>query len=210
MNRRFLCVALVILAMAYAKPASAQHVGGGFKIGVNWSTLSGAVDVDEGVRADKDLRTGLLVGGFVTFNLFPGLSLQPEVLYSQQGVKLTQGGQEATAELDYVQVPVLLRIGGSGKGAAGLYGIVGPSFGFATSTKITQSGQPDLDIDDQIKSNETGIVFGVGITLSRFLIEGRYTEGLTDINEESVGFINNNLINKNRNRVFAAVVGLHF
>ena len=201
MNRRF-CVLHSVLAMTYAKPASAARRRRFRRR--EWSTVSGNVDPGDS-SAREGPRTGLLVGGFVTFNLFPGVSLQPEVFYSQQGVKLTQAGQEATAELDYVQVPVLLRIGGSGKGAAGLYGIVGPSFGFATSTKITQSDQPDVDIDDQIKNNETGIVFGVGITLSRFLIEGRYTEGLTDINEGSGGFIE-----KNRNRVFAAVVGLHF
>jgi len=203
MSKRYLCLALVVLAIGYARPAAAQ-VGGGVKVGVNWSTVSGRVDIEDGL-IDKNLRTGLLAGGFLTFNFVPLLSFEPEVLYSQQGVKLKQGSQEATVELDYVQIPLLLRIGGSGKGAAGLYGLVGPSFGFTTNTKITQSGQPDFDIDDQIKNHDSAIVFGVGITLSRFLVEGRYSEGFEDFNESS----NGNVV-KNRNRVFSALVGLHF
>src|SRR5262245_39497939 len=105
MTKRYLCVALLTLAIGYAKPASAQNIGGGVKGGINWSTVSGEVDVDDG-RANKNLRTGLLVGGFVTFNFLPGLSFEPEVLYSQQGVKLKRGSDEATAELDYVQIPL--------------------------------------------------------------------------------------------------------
>src|SRR5262245_60099588 len=130
MNKRILCVVLVVIAMAWARPASAQ-IGGGVKVGVNWATVSGRLDVDGG-NTDKNLRTGLLAGGFLTFNFIPLVSFEPEVLYSQQGVKLKQGSQEATAELDYVQIPLLLRIGGSGKGHAGLYALVGPSFGFTT------------------------------------------------------------------------------
>jgi outer membrane protein with beta-barrel domain len=203
MKKRLICVAIMVAAVGHAATASAQ-VGGGVKVGVNWASVSGSVAVDDGVRADKSFRTGLLVGGFLTFNFIPLLSFEPEVLYSEQGVKLTQGGQEAKAEFNYVQVPLLLRIGGSGKSAAGLYGLVGPAFGHVSSPKLKVSGQPDQDLKNDIKSNDTSIVFGVGITLSRFLVEGRYSEGLTDINEGSDGS------NKNRNRVFAAIVGLHF
>jgi hypothetical protein len=144
-----------------------------------------------------------VAGGFLTAGLAPLIAIQPEVLFSMQGSKLHVGpfgiSTDATAKLDYVQVPVLLRIGNSGKDTASVYGLVGPTFGL-----LMRAHQDGVDIKDQLKNTDVGVAVGVGVSLSRLFAEGRYTHGLTDLNkvEKPSG--------ANRNRVISIFVGLAF
>jgi hypothetical protein len=189
---------LIAVVMSTA-PAWAQ-VGGGIKVGVNLATVSGFNDADNSTSQ----RTGLVAGGFLTVGLLPMIALQPEVLFSMQGSKLHVGtsgiSTDATAKLDYIQVPVLLRIGNSGKAGASLYGVVGPTFGVLMRA-TDQDGQ---DIKSELKNTDVGVVVGAGVSLSHFLAEARYTYGLTDLNkvEDPSG--------ANRNRVISVFVGLIF
>lgn len=132
MRRRFVFVGMLLVALLYSTTASAQ-VGGGIKVGLNFATVSGFNDPGDSTSQ----RTGVVAGGFMTFGLAPMIAFQPEVLFSMQGTKFrfTDSGidTDVTAEIDYIQVPLLLRIGNSGKGAAGLYGLVGPTFGILQS-----------------------------------------------------------------------------
>src|SRR5580765_8283844 len=114
MNTRLLISGLVMSALTYSTAASAQ-VGGGIKIGVNLATLSDFNNVS------TSGRVGIVAGGFMTVGLAPMLAFEPEVLFSMQGSKLHFGtsgsivSSDVTAKLDYIQVPLLLRVGNSGK-----------------------------------------------------------------------------------------------
>jgi Outer membrane protein beta-barrel domain len=197
--RRLIFGGVFVMAVASISTPAWAQVGGGIKAGVNLASISGFND--EGDSTSQ--RTGLVVGGFLTAGLAPMLALQPEVLFSMQGSKLhfSDSGiaTDATAKLDYLQVPVLLRIGNSGKDAASVYGIAGPTFGFLMSAD--QDGE---DVKDQLKNTDIGMAVGVGVSLSRLLAEGRYTYGLTDLNKvaEPSG--------ANRNRVISIFIGLAF
>jgi len=177
MSRRFVFGGMLIAVVMSSTPAWAQ-VGGGIKVGLNLATVAGFNDPD----ASTSQRTGLVAGGFVTVGLVPMIALQPEVLFSMQGSKLHVGtsgvSTDATVKLDYIQVPLLLRVGNSGKAGASLYGVVGPTFGL-----LVRATENDQDIKSQLKSADVGVVVGAGVTLSRFLVEGRYTYGLTDLNK---------------------------
>ena len=127
--KRLIFSAALIAALLSATAASAQ-VGGGIKFGVNFATLSGFND------ASTTQRMGLTAGGFVTIGLVPMLAFEPEVLFSMQGSKLHFSASlppvqtDVTAKLDYIQVPLLLRIGNSGKAGASRSGVVGPTIEF--------------------------------------------------------------------------------
>jgi hypothetical protein len=196
MTKRFVVPALAALILTSAAVAQAQ-VGGGIKAGVNFATLSGITDVD------TEQRVGLVAGGFMTVGIVPSLAFEPEVLFSMQGSKLhvSKSGvsTDAKANIDYVQIPLLLRIGNSGKSTASLYAVVGPSIGFLMGAKI--DGE---DFSDELKKADVGLVVGAGVTLTRFLIEGRYTVGLTDLNKPGLS------TEANKNRVLSLLVGLHF
>jgi len=180
MNKALFSCAALVLTLTTSSIASAQGVSGGIKAGVNFASVSGSDD-------DPDTRIGSMAGAFVTIG--QGLlALQPEVLFSMQGSKFTFG----TAKVDYFQVPVLLRIGSSAKNKASVYGLVGPTFG----VRIREEGW-----DDPIKRSDVGATAGVGFTVSRLLVEGRFTAGLTDFSEGTTAY---------KHRVWSLLAGFVF
>jgi len=189
--KTFLVAGFVVLAvLASTGTGWAQGIGGGVKVGVNFATVSGDIE------ADKSARTGLVAGAFLTVPVAPAVAFQPEVLYSMQGVKGKDGSDEFTAKIDEVQIPLLLRFGSN----AG-HLLVGPSIGFITRAKI-KFGSQEEDFKDDLKSTDIGIVVGAGVTVNRFLIEGRYTAGMTNLNDGGS--------DDNKSRVFSVLVGVGF
>ena len=179
MKKQLFTSALLVLALT-STPAWAQSVSGGIKAGVNFASVSGADD-------DPDTRIGSMAGAFVTIG--QGIvAVQPEVLFSMQGSKFTFG----TAKVDYFQVPVLLRIGSSAKNKASVYGLVGPTFG----VRIRDEGW-----DDPVKRSDVGATVGAGFTVSRLLVEGRFTAGLTDFSEGTTAY---------KHRVWSLLAGFVF
>ena len=61
-----------------------------------------------------------------------------------------------------------------------------------------------MDIKSQLNNTDMGLVVGAGVSLSRFLAEGRYTYGLTDLNKVK------DPSGANHNRVLSVLVGLVF
>ncbi len=194
---------IVLAALLGTGTVSAQNVGGGVKIGANFATVGG--DPGCGSSCTKSVRTGGIGGGFLIARITDMIAFQPEVLYSQEGVKLqgTDRGQafEATAKIGTVQIPLLLRVAPKmTSGGASGYFIVGPAIGVIASAKQEQGGQTE-DFKDDLKSWDASIVFGGGVTISHFLVEARYAAGMTDLNKtpESTG--------KVRSNVFSILVG---
>lgn len=180
MKKQVVIGVLVTLALAGSTPAWAQ-TGGGIKAGVNFAKTTASGD-------DPGRRVGAIAGLFATIGVAPVLAIQPEVLFSMQGTKFST----ETASVDYIQVPVLLRIGSNSRAGASVYGIVGPSVG------IYVRGDGWLD---DINRTDVGLVVGAGVTVSRLLVEARYTAGLTEFSKGA---------NAYKHRVFSVLAGLHF
>ena len=168
-------------------PAMAQSVQGGIKGGVSFSTLSGLTEViSEVAEIDIDQRTNWLVGGFVKVNFGRFVAVQPEVLYVRKGAKAALTGlvtESVKFNLDYIDIPVLLRLQ-TGQDT-GFYVLAGPSFGINVAAE-TESDSETEDISDEIE-NDTGLVVGAGFDLAHILIEGRYTQSLTNVSKDSSG-----------------------
>ena len=184
-----------------AAAAQAQPVSGGVRVGLNVANLSFSSETEV---TDSKTLTGLVAGAFATVSLNDVVAFQPEVLFSQQGTKLTDGSQSATINLDYIQVPLLGRFRLT-KGSP-VAVLVGPTLGFRTRAKIDTPGAPDEFSDafeDQIKQFDAGLVTGIGAEVGRLVIDGRYTWGLMNIAKDSDP-------GTAKNRVFSATVGLRF
>jgi len=168
-------------------PAMAQSVQGGIKGGVSFSTLSGLTEViSEVAEIDIDQRTNWLVGGFVKVNFGRFVAVQPEVLYVRKGAKAALTGlvtESVKFNLDYIDIPVLLRLQ-TGQDT-GFYVLAGPSFGINVAAE-TESDSETEDISDEIE-NDTGLVVGAGFDLAHILIEGRYTQSLTNVSKDEIG-----------------------
>ena len=187
--KRVICTGVVAAAftLLLGTPAMAQSVQGGIKGGVSFSTLSGLTEVISDVaEIDVDQRTNWLVGGFVKVNFGRFVAVQPEVLYVRKGAKAAATGlltESVKFNLDYIDIPVLLRLQ-TGQDT-GFYVLAGPSFGINVAAE-TDSGSETEDISDEIE-NDTGLVVGAGFDLAHILIEGRYTQSLTNVSKDEIG-----------------------
>jgi hypothetical protein len=173
--------------------AAAQQIGGGVKGGVTLGDVPkiNAELLDE-PSATTTWRTGYAVGGFLAIRFAGGFSIQPEVLYTQKGVKIEMsdsgGSGEVKLKADYVDVPILARYT-FGKGVRG-YVFAGPSLDFKVSAKMKVGvlGQSEEeDISEEVENFEFALVFGGGVELGPLLLEARWSEGLSNIAKADQG-----------------------
>ncbi len=190
----FLC------ALGLVMPAQAQ-VRLGVMSGLNLASLS----VEPALEPDPSSFTAFGAGGVVQIRLSENFAVQLEPMYLQKGARLEGSFSDAEidsslsfnvnikAKLSYLEVPAMLKLAMS-TGAANSYLMAGPVIGFRLSAKqtgsISASGfnlEVDEDFKDQTKSLDFGVGFGAGVSFpagkSEIFVQGRYTLGLTDIND---------------------------
>lgn len=169
---------------------SMQAQEAGFKAGVNFASLAG--DDTEGL----DGRTSFHVGFTVDFEISDQFSLQPELIYSNQGATFDAGGSEdVTIRLGYINVPILA----SYAVIPGLSLQAGPQVGFNISSDVEFDGETE-DIED-LETVDLALALGAQYELDQGLFfQARYNLGLSDIEEDI----------DQKNGVFALSVGYKF
>lgn len=182
-----------VIAVAAPVTLEAQDVTIGVKGGLNSADLSISEDP---VSINTDSRTGFVGGLFAQFNLGDVIAIRPEGLFSQKGASATEEGVDIELQLDYIELPVLAlaRIPTGGMVRPVLF--AGPVISFETTCGvegseggISISADCDAVDDDPIltKGTDFGVAFGGGLEIESgnllFLLDGRYTLGLTDIND---------------------------
>ena len=202
-----LCSIALTLVLAHAAAASAQGrpAAVGVKAGVNLADLNFEA---EDISLSFDSRTGFVGGLFVVWPADSRVALQAEGLFSQKGAKVSEEGASGKVKLDYFDVPVLARFSSPVSGGTSFNVFAGPSFGFKLSAK-TKGGfdgeeEESMDIDDEIEGFDIGFVAGAGLEFGRFVLDGRYTWGLTDIDKDKTDEV------KIKNRVFSIMAGIRF
>ena len=174
MGKTKIMVAALALALV-AAPAAGSAQGFGIKGGASFGSVS-----NRGVLpGDVGRRTGFTVG-IAMFTPSPiGLGL--EALYSQRGVT----GDESTAsrELEYIDVPVYLRVALANPAIAP-FAYAGPQISYELNCDTGDDSCPGSDRPQW----PTSAVVGAGIALAdqRISIEGRYVYGLSDLNFDTV------------------------
>ena len=156
-----------------AEPARAQGgVGWGVKLGPIFSSFGAA---QSGVtnlkfKSGTGFEGGLFIGG----NRGGKYGAMLETLYAK---KVAKEGSKTT-DLHYFQFPFLLRMNGGSLSRSGFsyYGVVGE----AISINLKAS-QDNLDVKDNYKGVDLGLIAGVGIEYHRFIAEGRYDWGLFNV-----------------------------
>jgi hypothetical protein len=166
--------ALFVLAfIGLSSGAAAQ--GAGIKFGPTFATFSSEA-------LDFDNRTGIHAGLFVGGSRDKVVGLQTEFNWLRKNTK-TEAGQEI--RIDYLQVPVLLRLNAGSSSASGfaLYGIAGP----AIELKIADEVE-GITLDDGFEGADVSLVFGGGLEGARIIVEARYEKGLRRINNTFSNF----------------------
>jgi hypothetical protein len=147
-----------------------QGIGIGIKGGPLFSSFNSDV-------ADHplDSRTGWIGGLFIGGNR-PGIvGVAVDLLFARKKV----GTPDGDVTLDYLDIPVLLRVnaGSSSLGGVNVFGVIGPDFQLRLKGKVNF----DDSIDDQTAGADVGIAAGAGIEITRFIVEGRYTRGFRSL-----------------------------
>lgn len=196
MSLRNALTGAVLCGFVFSSAGAAEArglVGKGVKAGLAVSNIGG----EFGEVLNGDARIGLSGGVFVTIGLGGVFQLQPELLWVAKGatdqMTLTDpagtpvGTQDFTYALDYLEIPVLLRIAPATGAPIRPSLLVGPALAIKLSSRMNSSGPlgnlgQDLDF---VSGTDLGLVLGVGVDLGggpgRFLLDARYTLGLTNV-----------------------------
>lgn len=188
---RGMAIVAALLPIYTAVPAHAQGVG----VGVKGGYLYTSFDFD-GVSDVLDSSNGWMAGLFFGGNRPGTVGLMGEInVLAKRG----ESGMESTT-IYYVQVPALLRINAGSRSTGGVsaYGIVGPAIDLKVGEDLGNFADPD-----EIESVDVSLVAGIGVELTRFIIEGRGTWGYRNIATRSGG-------GDVKTRTFAILVGLRF
>lgn len=195
--RKIILSAIMLLGIGYT--AQAQKATYGIKAGVNFATWGGDVD-------NTKSRTGFHAGFIAEFNAAPNFSIQPELLYSQQGVRFQDSGsvagvpynQEVKGKFDYLTLPVLFKF----YVVEGFNIYAGPQVGYLLSAKTDSdasvgsfygSSSSD-DIRDDSNDLDFGLTGGIGYdSPTGLFLQARYYAGLSNVNKDGDADIKNNV-----------------
>ncbi len=191
--------------MVHAQGATMGRSSFGVLGGLNLAKLSGD-DI-----TDAENRNGFFIGAFMIHPLSGNFALQPEIHYTQKGVKFSDEGGDATLKLDYFEIPVLGRLNfPTSSGDMAFHLLAGPAFAFKASCKATVSGGgsefssdcDNLTEGNDFKSFDWGVMFGGGLDFKmsqHMLTLGvRYNMGMTDVADQTSA----------KNRVLSFLLGI--
>lgn len=132
---------------------------------------------------------GLSAGAFLMYSSLNHFGISADLLYSQKGGKYVdlQSGN-VTQRVNYLEIPIALRYFLTRTGSFRPNVYVGPALAFKlnASQKVENTGVK-TDITDGVKSVDLGLMAGFQLNFpglgarQRFLIDGRYTYGLSPL-----------------------------
>ncbi|RYF99850.1 MAG: PorT family protein, partial [Chitinophagaceae bacterium] len=164
---------------------------------------------------DQNMKAGLSGGLYAKLPVARGFSLQPELLYSNKGSKVTYDGLFGIGEgeyrfnLHYVELPVMAVI----NVVKNLNIQAGPYVSYLASANVTRingdnesSELASLDGDD-FNRFDYGVAGGLGLDIQNFTIGARYNYGLREIGNSNIA---GQATKNSKNSVINFYVGLAF
>ncbi|MHC0445362.1 porin family protein [Flavobacterium sp. 3-218] len=202
---------LCALFLSGAAIAQDQKVKLGIKAGLNMANLS----VDESELNSSD-KTGFTAGLMVEIPLAKKFSVQPELLYSQQGSKFSYSDAEvsnsnfkSTIKLSYLNIPVMLKY----YVTKGLSVQAGPQIGILLKSNneyqdnfLGYDNKESMNLKEYSSGIDTSVNFGLGYQFrDKFYADARYNLSYSNVFKESdvSYFINSDM----KNRVFQITIG---
>lgn len=182
---------LAIMAMVLTAPAFAQMASGGFslshstvyygvRIGASFSNL----DVNVGGQGvDLGTKTGMTLAGVIGLRVSESVPvfLESGLYYNGRGAKK----DEAKLNLNYFDIPILIKYGVNVKDQITILPFVGPYFGYAIGGKATIG---DIDgnpfRDGMVKHGDMGFKFGAGVEYNMLYLEAGYQAGVANIGKK--------------------------
>ncbi|MFV5687867.1 porin family protein [Flavobacterium sp. ZT3R25] len=190
MKTKFLTIALFIgiATTINAQENTTHKSNGGIKGGYNLAAVS--FDGDGETEQRHSFHVGIYGESFIS----ESFSIQPELMYSQQGYVIKDSNGTFTQKLNYINLPLMLKAYPS----QNFFLEAGPQIGLAVSHKEEYDGLFSSSQQYDPNSFDWGVNFGGGFkTDSGVSLGVRYHLGLGDLYDEG----------KAQNRVWQFSVG---
>ena len=173
MNKLVVAIGLVLLfsVCVSAQPEGIGVTGKGLKLGVDMAKIHTSIDA---LNEYLGTKTGFTGGAFLTYNISRRFALQPEVLYVTKGAKKGIFIFNVSWNLNYIEIPVLLKYGFATNGRTKPNLFVGPALGILTSANVSFIGT-SYDVKSAMKTTDIGLVFGGGFDHKSFTFDAIYT-----------------------------------
>lgn len=202
---------LCTLFLAVTVKAQTEKIKLGVKAGLNISNLT----YDEN-ELDSSNKTGFTAGFMVEIPMANKFSLQPELLYSQQGTKtsfsddeVTNSNYKGTIKLNYINIPVMLKyyvIEGLSIQAGPQIGILLKANNNYQDNFLGYENHESFNLKNYSSGIDTSLNFGLGYQFKdKFYADIRYNISYSNVFKEGDKnhFINNDM----KNRVFQITIG---
>jgi hypothetical protein len=170
-------LSLFLFAIALSTFTFAQGFHVGIKGGVNMYKM-------EGKSFNEEFKHSYNAGLFTEINFSPKVGIQPEILWNQAQTRTSTRfkdmyndgvGELKGVTLNYLSIPLLLNLSPS----RFITFQAGPQFGVLINKdqNLLQNGK------NAFKSGDLSMLGGLQLNLGGFKVGGRYTVGLTNIND---------------------------
>ena len=216
---------VTILSILSVMPASAQYGRGGHRNhsgfgghsrysytqntygGLRFGLSASHVNSDAPYLDGGNTQSGLNVGAVVGVQIAPGTPLffETGLLYSEKGGKGSDHGNKFTFNLNYLEVPLVLKYSAYVAPATAVEPFVGGYMACGVGGKIKDFGQRaaySSFSDGGFKRFDGGIRVGCGLAYEMLYAEIGYDFGLTNIGDD--------VFNDTHNGAFFANVGINF
>ena len=205
-------VCMFNLVSAQEQQTAAEHSLSpkfGLKGGLNLSNLY----VDN--VQDENMKTSFNLGLYAKIPVAKGFSIQPELIYSGKGAKLTYnnvllGTGEYRFNLNYVEVPVLavVNIVKNLNLQAGGYAsyLATANISRLNSSAGTVDKIKDLKTDD-FNRFDYGLAGGLGLDVQNFTIGARYNYGLKEVGKGNTS-VAGQVTKNSKNSVISLYIGI--
>lgn len=164
----------------------------GLKAGVSVAHLHQAAGLNTHLF-NSNRSFGFSGGVFATLRLSDIFRFQPEILYTMKGARL--GGNLSTVRIHYLEVPLLLKVSTSARDRFHIFG------GLNGAVRLKTEGSVAIGL---LKRYDLGFVVGMGLDMSVFTIDSRFTFGVTSVSNSANGNFDR------KNSALLVLVGYYF
>ncbi len=189
MKRNCLMLAVSVLVVLAGGAVRAGEISYGAKVGVMVANLT---QTPAEWEQEQEYKAGFTGGVFLNYAFNEHFSLQPELLYTQKGVRdnLYEGliSIDLTASFDYVELPVLAIYTFSEVGAFRPFVYGGPNVSFTVGSELELSASilsTAVDFSSLTHVTDFGLVAGGGMEYpfgkGMLVLDARFQIGFTNV-----------------------------
>jgi len=162
---------LILILFTFPLVLTAQDIRFGVKGGLNLANYRGE---DNGGL----FKVGAYAGLFASYQFTDIISVQTELVYSQQGSRDHVDGESVTISLDYLILPVLLQF--TLRNYEQFKFVLGPQVGYLLDSKVEYETKTVHD-QSAFEDFDYGAIVGMEYEASdHFLVNARYYLGLSE------------------------------